>query len=151
MLKQMVTGVLLVLRRMVSGHTQTSTGQTQRGQPGASNTSAPTRGGKDKSQDALTQPQPVQSKPKRKLKVAKVATKAPSRKQTQKAVQQGHGQGGSQPATRVKQSSQQKPARKAVQSTIAAKSRKQGQSQPAKQGRGSQAVTPVRKTRQHAK
>ena len=111
MFKQMVIGVLSAVKRMVNGRTQASTGLTQLVQPGASNTSAPTRGGKGKSQVAQVQRQskPVAQKPKRKPKAAPSTTAASSRKPKQKPARpaaKASGANGKQPATRASKTRQ---------------------------------------------
>ena len=118
-----LSGVLSALKQMVNGRTQASMGQTPQAQPGANNTSVPTRGGKAKSQAAQT---PAKQKPRRKPSAVRVGTTAPSRKRTPKAVQQERGQDGRQPATPASQPASKSAKRKpsAAQPTTAAKSRK---------------------------
>ena len=106
-----LNGVLSALKQMVNGRTQASMDQTPQAQPGASNTSAPTRGGKRKSQAAQVQRQskPVAQKPKRKPKAAPSTTAASSRKPKQKPAQpaaKASGASGKQPATRASKTRQ---------------------------------------------
>ena len=109
MLKQMVIGVLSAIKRMVNIHTRVSTDPMQQELRGASNTSAPIRGGKDKSQDAQEQPQSAPQKPKRKPKAAQSTKPAASRKPKQKPARpaaKASGASGKQPATRASKTRQ---------------------------------------------
>lgn len=115
-----LSGVLSVIKSMVSGRTQALADQTL---DGANNTSAQIVTGKPKSQAVQT---PAKRKPKRKPSAVQVGTTAPSRKRTPKAVQQERGQDGRQPATPASQPASKSVKRKpsVAQPTTAAASRK---------------------------
>ena len=86
-----LSGVLSALKQMVNGRTQASMGQTPQAQPGANNTSVPTRGGKAKSQAVQT---PAKQKPKRKPSAAQSTKAAKSRKPASKPAQTTSGKRG---------------------------------------------------------
>ena len=80
-----LSGVLSALKQMVNGRTQASMGQTPQAQPGANNTSVPTRGGKAKSQAAQAQPRkssPARTprKPKQEAAPSTTAARKPGKK-----------------------------------------------------------------------
>ena len=103
-----LSGVLSALKQMVNGRTQASMDQTPQAQPGANNTSVPTRGGKAKSQaaQAQRQSQPAKPKPKRKPKAAQSTKAASSRKAEPKPARKTSGQSGKQPATPARRTRQ---------------------------------------------
>ena len=147
-----LNGAVSTLMSMVSTITRPFQDPTRHG---ASSISVQLAIGKTKSTDAQEQSQPVQSKPKRKPKVAQPTTQAASHKQTQNPVLAVLGQGGLQRVILASQpvSQSPKPKRSVAQRTTQEQSPKRTQKpvQTTNGKDGSQQVTPASKTPQRAK